>query len=59
MNKYTVNFICDDKDGHSVVRSEEFIQAAVEEAIDLVKKKWASWKVKILWAGIRQTDGGL
>ncbi len=59
MNTYTVNFICEDKEGHNVVRSEEIIWTGVEEAIEIVKKEWASWKVKILWAGIRRTDGGL
>ena len=59
MNRYTVNFICEDKEGHKVVRSEEIIWTGVKEAIEIVKKEWANCKVKILWAGIRQTDGGL
>jgi hypothetical protein len=59
MNRYTVNFICEDKEGHKVVRSEEIIWTGLKEAIEIVKKEWGSSKVKILWAGIRRTDGGL
>ena len=39
--------------------SEEIIWTGVKEAIEIVKKEWANCKVKILWAGIRRTDGGL
>ncbi len=62
MSTFTVNFICEDKEGHNIVRSEEIVREGVkgvQEAIKIVKKEWADWKVKILWAGIRQTDGGL
>lgn len=57
MNRVTVNFICSDKNGRDVVRSEEVVWIGVDEVVEIVKKKWANWDVKILWAGIRLTDG--
>ena len=39
MNRYTVNFICEDKEGHKVVRSEEIIWTGVKEAIEIIKKE--------------------
>jgi hypothetical protein len=56
MNRYTVNFICKDKEGHNIVRSEELVREEVDEAIELVKKEWPSWDIEILSAGIRPTD---
>jgi len=57
MNRYTVNFICKDKDGRNVIRSEEFFWNGVDEVIEMVKLKWGDWDVEIIWAGIRLTDG--
>lgn len=57
MNRYTVNFICRDKNGHDVIRSEEFFWSRVDEVIEMVKLEWAGWDVEILWAGIRLNDG--
>ncbi len=57
MSKYTINYICTDKYGHSVVKSEEHLNNTINEAIEIVKSKWVNWQVKILWAGILKTDG--
>lgn len=56
MNRYTVNFIYTDECGHNMVRSEEFLGNRLDEAVKTVKFKWASWYIKIIWAGIRLTD---
>lgn len=56
MNRYTVNFICRDKEGHNFVRSEEFDWVGVDEVVEIVKSEWSSWDVEIIWAGIRHTD---
>ncbi|MGZ8224788.1 MAG: hypothetical protein ACXW0H_07450 [Methylobacter sp.] len=56
MNRYTVNFICTDSNGVNVTRSEEISWIEINEAIEMVKLKWLSWDIKILWAGIRLTD---
>jgi hypothetical protein len=39
MNRYTVNFICKDNEGHNIVRSEELVREEVDEAIELVRKE--------------------
>jgi len=57
MNRYTVNFSCVYKDGRNLVRSEEIVWIGLDEAVEMVKRKWGRWNVKILWAGIRLTDG--
>lgn len=58
MHRYTVNFICTDNGGVSVVRSEEFLGDKVDEVVEIVKRKWAIWQpIRILWAGVRHTDG--
>lgn len=57
MNRYTVNFICKDKDDRNAVRSEEFFWNRVDEVVEMVKLKWISWDIEIIWAGIRRTDG--
>ena len=64
MNRYTVNFICRDNEGHNVVRSEEFDWVGVrlegvDKVIEMVRRKWREWDIEILWAGVRHTDGGL
>ncbi len=59
MNRYTVNFICKDKQGHNVVRSEEMLKNGLEEVIEIIKRKWASWEIEIIWAGIRLNDGSV
>ena len=57
MSKYTINYTCTDKYGHIVVKSEEHLNNTIDEAIDIVKSKFVSCQVKILWAGILKTDG--
>jgi len=57
MNRFTINYICTDKYGHHVIRSEEYLKNTIDEAIKIVKSKWANWQVKVIWAGILKTDG--
>ncbi len=58
MHRFTVNFICTDKGGANVVRSEEFLGDKVDEVVEIVKRKWALLQpIRILWAGMRRTDG--
>ncbi|MGZ5013027.1 MAG: hypothetical protein ACXV7E_03290 [Methylobacter sp.] len=56
METYTVNFICKHKDGEKVVRSEEILLLGIDDVIEKIKLKWASWDIEIIWAGIRLND---